>query len=383
MKAASLFGPRDLRVVDAEVPVPGPDDVLVRIARFSPYGTDVDVYVGDPRLPQPAYPMGIGADLAGSIAGLGANVRDFAVGDRVSAAALAHCGQCAQCLRGRTNRCLDPRYLNPPRQVACQEYALVHAGKLARVPDSVSFDDAALLVAVIDALNCHERLRPEPGEAVAVIGVGAMGLGAIQTLRTRTSSDRHRRHRPARSAGARTGRRGGLPDRRPRRRRQRPAAVVDARRHRVRHGVDCSDWGISQALRIAAIGGRVALTGGGLLHLTSWDLVFRDLTVFGSKAGYQQEQALRLVEAGRLDLKAAVTHRWPLARAPEAFELLAGPGAAPTSAASCSRSTNPEFPVHEVESHVVAAVRTLTPESLPWEPLGSLTRKLLSKDPVT
>jgi threonine dehydrogenase-like Zn-dependent dehydrogenase len=90
----------------------------------------------------------------------------------------------------------------------------------------------------------------------------------------------------------------------------------------------CSDWGIAQALRIAAIGGRVALTGGGPLNLGAWDLVYRDLTVFGSKAGYQQEQALRLIEAGRLDLKAAVTHRWPLSRAPEAFELLAGPGRA-------------------------------------------------------
>ncbi len=329
MKSALLFGPRDLRVVDVEVPVPAPDEVLVRIVRFSPYGTDVNVYVGDPRLPKPAYPMGIGADLAGSIAMLGANVRGFAVGDRVSAAALAHCGQCAQCRRGRTNRCLDPRYLNPPRQVACQEYALVHAGKLARLPAFVSFDDAALLVAVIDALNCHDRLRPGPGEPVAVIGVGAMGLGAIQTFRALGH--------PVIAIGG-TGRRAVLA------RALGAEEVYPIRGHdedvssrllsSVPAGIECvmettcSDWGISQALRIAAIGGRVALTGGGPLNLTSWDLVFRDLTVFGSKAGYQQEQALRLVESGRLDLKAAVTHRWPLARAPEAFELLAGPGRA-------------------------------------------------------
>ena len=77
-------------------------------------------------------------------------------------------------------------------------------------------------------------------------------------------------------------------------------------------------------MKIAAIGGRVAVTGGGPLNLRAWDLGYRDLTVFGSKAGYQQAQALRLVAEGRLDLKAAVPPRWPLERAPEAFALLAG-----------------------------------------------------------
>jgi threonine dehydrogenase-like Zn-dependent dehydrogenase len=318
MKAAWLFGPRDLRVVDVEVPEPGPDEVLVRIARFSPYGTDVNVYLGDPRLPPPSYPMGLGADLSGVIARLGPGVRDFAIGDRVSAAALAHCGACEQCRRGRSNRCLDPRFLNPPRQVACQEFALVHAGKLARIPAGVSFDDAALLVAVIDALNCHERLRPEPGETVAVIGVGAMGLGVLAIGGT------GRRAGLARSLGAGEVYPIGRHDEDVSRQ------LLSSRPDGIECVMEttCTDWGITQALRIAAIGGRVALTGGGPLNLGAWDLVFRDLTLFGSKAGYQQEQALRLVADGRLDLKAAVTHRWPLARAPEAFELLAGPGRA-------------------------------------------------------
>lgn len=329
MKAAWLFGPRDLRVVDVEVPEPGPDEVLVQVARFSPYGTDINVYLGDPRLPTPTYPMGIGADLSGVVAKVGAEVRGFAVGDRVSAAALAHCGNCRQCRRGRTNRCLDPSYLNPHRQVACQEFAVVHRGKLAHVPAGVSFDDAALLVAVIDALNCYDRLGPEPEDAVAVIGVGAMGLGAIQTFRALGH--------PVIAVGG-TGRRADLA------RAIGAGTVYSLEAHdqdvsrqvlaATPGGIECvmettcTDWGIAQALKLAAIGGRVALTGGGAIGASAWDLVFRDLTVFGSKAGYQQDQALRLVEQGRLDLKTAVTHRWPLDRAPEAFELLAGPGRA-------------------------------------------------------
>lgn len=329
MQAAWLHGPRDLRVVEVDVPRPGPDEVLLRITRYSPYGTDVNVYVGDPRLPNPGYPFGIGADLAGVIVALGSAARGFDVGDRVCAAALAHCGECLQCRSGRTNRCIDPRFLNPPRQMACQEYALVHRGKLARIPDGVSFDDASLLVAVIDALNSFERLAPATGDPIAVVGVGAMGIGAIQTFRALGH--------PVLALGG-TGRRAAMARELGADRVYPLAAYDEDISGKVLgdfpSGLDCvmettcSDWGIAQALRIGAIGGRVALTGGGPLNLRAWDLVYRDLTVFGSKAGYQQEEALRMVADGRLDLKAAVTHRWPLARAPEAFELLAGPGRA-------------------------------------------------------
>jgi threonine dehydrogenase-like Zn-dependent dehydrogenase len=327
MKAALLFGPGDLRVVETEVPEPGPEEVLVRIVRFAPYGTDINVYQGDPRLPPPRYPMGIGADLSGVIAKVGPGVHGFQVGDRVSAAALAHCGRCASCRRGRTNRCLDPRFLNPPRQVACQEYAIVASGKLALIPERVSFDEAALLVASIDALNAWERLAPQPGDTLAVIGVGAMGLGAIATFRALGH--------PVIAIGG-TGRRADL------------AAemgceqVIRLARHgedvtgKVRElvpgGIDCvmettaTDWGVALATRIAAVGGRVALTGGGPVVATAWDLVFREISVFGVKAGTQQDQALRLIEQGRMRLTAAVTHRMPLDRAPEAFRLLAGPG---------------------------------------------------------
>lgn len=329
MKAAWLYGPRDLRVVEVDVPEPGPDEALLRIVRFSPYGTDVNVYVGDPRLPNPGYPFGIGADLAGVIVRMGANVRGFALGDRVSAAALAHCGECAACRGGRTNRCVDPRFLNPPRQVACQEYALVHRGKLARIPDEVSFDDAALLVAAIDALNSYDRLAPAPGEPVAVIGVGAMGIGAIQAF----AALGH----PVLALGG-TGSRAGLAQRLgagrvyPLSRYDEDVSrqVLESYPHGLACVMEttCTDWGLAQALKIAAIGGRVAVTGGGPLGLKAWDLVYRDLTVFGSKAGYQQADALRMVAEGRLHPSAAVTHRWPLERAPEAFELLAGSGRA-------------------------------------------------------
>ena len=160
MKAALLFGLEDLRVVDAPDPEPGPDEVTVRVVSFAPYGTDLGVYLNrGGRYPQP-YPVGVGADFSGIIDKVGAKVAGWQPGGRVSALTLAHCGTCANCQAGRTNLCLDPAFTPPPRQVCCQEVTPVFARKLARLPNVVTFDDAAMLGGIAGALNAFDKMRP-------------------------------------------------------------------------------------------------------------------------------------------------------------------------------------------------------------------------------
>ena len=67
MKAAQLFGPGDLRVVDIPMPVPGPEEVLLRVARFAPYGTDVGTFLNRGGRYGSNYPFGIGADFSGTV----------------------------------------------------------------------------------------------------------------------------------------------------------------------------------------------------------------------------------------------------------------------------------------------------------------------------
>ena len=138
MKAALLHGPSDIRVVDIDKPEPAPDEVLVRVVRYAPYGTDLGAYRNEAGRYITDYPTGIGADFSGVIEALGSAVDGFAIGGRVSALAMAHCGQCSNCLAGRTNLCLDESFLNAPRQVCAQTYTTVMARKLGKVPDSVS-----------------------------------------------------------------------------------------------------------------------------------------------------------------------------------------------------------------------------------------------------
>ncbi|NQV82017.1 MAG: alcohol dehydrogenase catalytic domain-containing protein [Alphaproteobacteria bacterium] len=328
MKAALLYGPRDLRVVEVDDPAPGPDEVTVRVVSFAPYGTDLGVYLNrGGRYPQP-YPVGIGADFSGVIEKVGAAVIGWQEGDRVSALTLAHCGRCANCRAGRTNLCLDPAFTPPPRQVCCQGITTVFAPKLARLPESVTFDDAAMLGGIADALNAFDKMRPQPGETIAVVGVGAMGWGAIAAakafeLNVVAIGGTGRRAELARRAGADDVVTIGAHD----------EDVKDRFLARYPAGVpliietSATEWGLRQSFAVAAMQGRITLTGGGALDLSGWDIVMRELEVYGSRASHHQQQALDLIAQGKIDLKPTITHRFPLRGAPEAFEQLVGPDA--------------------------------------------------------
>ena len=325
MKAALLYGPEDLRVVDAPDPVPGPDEVTVRVVSFAPYGTDLGVYLNrGGRYPQ-AYPVGIGADFSGTIEQVGVNVDGWQPGDRVAALTLAHCGACANCRNGRTNLCLDPAFTPPPRQVCCQELTPVFARKLARLPEGVTFDDAAMLGGIADALNAFDKMRPQPGETIAVVGVGAMGWGAIAAakafdLNVVAIGGTGHRAELARVSGADdvvaiTAHDEDIKDRFLARYPDGVQLVIET---------SATEWGLRQSFAVAAMQGRITLTGGGALDLSGWDIVMRESEVHGSRASHHQEEALALIAAGRIDLKPTITHRFSLAQAPEAFARLTG-----------------------------------------------------------
>ncbi len=327
MRAAQLFGPGDLRIVDLPVPVPGPGQALVRVMRYAPYGTDVGTYLNRYGRYVAAYPVGIGADFSGVVAALGPGVTGLAKGDRVAALALDHCGRCSHCEKGRTNLCLDPAFKKPARQTCCEEYTLVSACKLAVLPDAVSFEDASMLAGIVDALNAFEQMGLKAGDRVAIVGVGAMGLGAIATaaaldLEITALGGTGKRCEMAASYGANilpiSAHGEELKDR---------ALALSPNGFDAIMETTASEWGLAQAFSIAAPGGIVAVTGGGDLKLSGWDLVERELRLVGIRAGHHQSQAMELIASGKLSLRQTGSGRFPLEQAADAFELLAGPGA--------------------------------------------------------
>lgn len=327
MRAAQLFGPADLRIVDVPVPTPAKGQVLVAVKAYAPYGTDVGTYLNRYGRYVAQYPVGIGADFSGVVAALGEGVEGLRVGDRVAALALDHCGTCANCEKGRTNLCLDPAFKTLVRQVCAQDYTLVSACKLAVMPDSVSFEDAAMLAGIVDALNAFELMGLKAGDDLAILGVGAMGQGAIaaavaKDLRVTALGGTGKRVDMAADLGAKT-----VPI----------ASHGESLRDKALalrpHGFDAvlettaSEWGIGEAFAIAAPGAVVALTGGGQVPLTAWDVVDRELRIVGVRAGHHQEEALALIASGKLSLQSTISGRFALEEAADAFAALASENA--------------------------------------------------------
>ena len=191
MRAAVLFGPRDIRVVDRPVPVPAPDEVLVRVAMCGTCGTDLKIFDGHfPQTP-PFGQFTPGHEWAGTVAATGDSVDEFTVGDRVCIEAHSGCGRCDNCLAGRYTACLN--YGNPAKghratgmttDGGFAEYAVHHVSALYRLPPQLSFEDGVLLTTAGTGLYGLDVAGGYvAGLDVVVFGPGPVGLTTIQVLK--------------------------------------------------------------------------------------------------------------------------------------------------------------------------------------------------------
>jgi len=185
VKAAVYHGNRDLRIEAMPDPdKPGPRDVVLEVVRAAICGTDVSEYLHGPHFvplaaPHPwsghRGPMIVGHEFVGRIVELGSEVTEFKVGQRVVPGAGAWCGTCDWCRAGRTNLC--ERYyslgLNTHGGLAERVKAPAHMCK--PVPDPCADDAAAMAQPLAVALHAVGRSKAEPGQVMALLGVGGIG----------------------------------------------------------------------------------------------------------------------------------------------------------------------------------------------------------------
>jgi len=176
------------RLVIEEVPKPvlQPDEVLVRVRACGICGSDVHGMDGSTgrRIP----PLIMGHEASGEIAETGPQVRGWKPGDRVTFDSTVYCGKCWHCRRGEINLCDDRRVLGVScaeyrRHGAFAEFVAVPERILYRLPDSLAFEQAALVEAVSVAVHAVERAPLPVNASVAVVGAGMIGLLVIQVLR--------------------------------------------------------------------------------------------------------------------------------------------------------------------------------------------------------
>ncbi|MFC2078823.1 zinc-binding dehydrogenase [Candidatus Bipolaricaulota bacterium] len=210
MKAARLYGPQDMRLDEIETPAPGPGEALIHVRAVGVCGSDVHFYRdGGMDGTDLVYPFILGHEFAGEIAALGLGVTAPAVGTRVAVDPAMPCGQCETCLAGNTNCCPDVRFpASPPIQGILSEFAVHPAHLCVPLPDSLSFADGAMLEPLGVVIHALTLARIKPGDTVAVLGAGPIGVLAIQLALASEASSVYAtepieaRRLMARSAGA-------------------------------------------------------------------------------------------------------------------------------------------------------------------------------------
>lgn len=201
MKAAVLFEARSpLQIEDIVVDNPGPREVLIRTAACGVCRSDLHFVDGAFPHPMPTVP---GHEAAGVVEAVGSDVTRLKPGDHVITFFTVFCGSCEMCVSGRPSLCVDPSTRRPkgapPRLTlkdgtplapflnlnAFAEMMLVHENACVAIAREMPLDRAALLgCAVITGAGAiFNDSRVRPGESVAVIGAGGIGLSAINAAK--------------------------------------------------------------------------------------------------------------------------------------------------------------------------------------------------------
>ncbi|HVZ66051.1 MAG TPA: zinc-binding dehydrogenase [Lacunisphaera sp.] len=317
MKAIRLVAPgRPLEMHDVPVPEPGPDDALVRVHAAGICHSDAHYRAGTSSAGP--LPLTLGHEVAGVVERVGAKVRNFHPGDHVCVHYLATCGTCAWCTGGHEQFCATGQMLGKHRPGGFAEFTVMPARSLFALPPEISFAHGAVLMcSSATALHALRKARMQPGETVAVFGLGGLGASAVQLARALGARavyavDLH----PAKLALAE--RFGAMPvDARA------SDPVAEILRLTGGAGVNVAleliglPLTMQQAVRVLGKLGRAALAG---LTQQSFavspytELINQEAEVIGVSDHLAREipELLRLTRAGQLDLGPVVTRTVPL-----------------------------------------------------------------------
>ncbi len=185
MQALVVLEPEKFEIGEVPVPEPGPMEVLCRVKAVSICGTDSHLIAGDyPGFWPPEFPIIPGHEWSGEIVklGPGAEKAGWKLGDRVAGTSHDACGVCQQCVEGHYNLCENYGVMDLHRQYghnyqgADAEY-VVHGVKcIFPLPESVSWEEGAVIDPASIALHVARRGRITPGDTAVIMGAGPVGL---------------------------------------------------------------------------------------------------------------------------------------------------------------------------------------------------------------
>jgi len=327
LKAARFYEvKKPLRIEDVPVSDPRPEELLVKIRTSGICHSDL--HAMDGVIPFGSTPITPGHEGAGVVEAVGANIQDFKVGDRVVLRFVMSCGACVPCVQGTDNLCKKLRFLGFDVNGTFAEYALIPSRHVIRLPDSISFEQGAIIgCAVVTPMHAMNIARVRPGSSIAIFGLGGVGIHAVQMSRIFGAAKifavdiSDAKLSLAKFFGATYTINGSKED---------PSAKIKQLTDET--GVDFAFEFIglpttqTQAINSVKRGGSVMLVGIprqplniDLKYLLTNEIQLR--TSF-DHTRTEVENVIALVEAGRLDLSKSVSHKLPLDKVNEGIDIL-------------------------------------------------------------
>lgn len=323
MSALRIEGRADLKVRKLDIPVPRPGEIVVKTAFVGICGTDLHLYQGDSFFLEAGfltYPFVFGHEYTGTVVAVGEGV-STPVGTRVVGHCMVPCQKCDNCQRGKRQLCRNLKEVGLRFiQGAAAEYVSVPDYAVTVVPDNLSLKAATLTEPTVTAYHACERAAIGKTDRVAVIGTGTLGLLSLLVAQlTAKSVDvigiAETELEFARTLGA-----------------DRVLRPDEAVKNSYDVVIEASGVksGLSLAIGISDLGGRIALVGlpsGASSDVDQTEMALKDLTVHGILHGIDYYgSTIDLFASGKVDPTRIVAETRPIQDANEMFVKMTQPG---------------------------------------------------------
>jgi L-iditol 2-dehydrogenase len=333
MKAAVLEELNKIVVKEVATPEVDDESLLVRVKTCAVCGSDIRIYRhGNSRVDPPQI---IGHEIAGEVVKVGSKVSGFKVGDRVAIGADVPCGECSFCKDGIGNNCQINYAMGYQFAGGFAEYVLINRtvlnyGPIHKIPDNLSYNEAALAEPLACCINGMERAQIQFGDTVTIIGAGPIGcmlivvaraMGATKVMVADMVQDRLTE---AKDFGA--------------------DVIINSRDEdfvtRVKEETEglgsdviltACPSGEAQMQALEAINnrGRINFFGGlpkgnSIIQLDSNIVHYKECMIVGSHGSVprQHRLALKLIASGMIDMKRFISHSFGLDQIHEAFDIV-------------------------------------------------------------
>lgn len=333
MKTMKLTGIRRMEMMDAPVPrIAEPTDVLIKMTTVGVCGSDVHYYVSGKIGSQVVeYPFAVGHEGAGIVQEVGPKVTRVKPGDRIAVDPAMSCWKCDQCLAGRPHTCRKLRFLGCPGQAegCLSEYLVMPEASCFPIPESMSFDEAAISEPLSIGVYSVKLSLLMPGAGIGILGVGPIGLSVLLVARAQGASRAYvtdkidDRLELARKMGAAWGEN---PDRQDVVRK-----ITELEPSQLDIVFECcgEQEAMDQAVDMLKPGGKLVLVGiPATLERVSFvidKLRRKEICVQNvRRQNHCAQAALDMMARGEIDVRPMVTHRFSFDRTKDAFDLVAG-----------------------------------------------------------